>query len=124
MTGRELILGGQNSGRPRSAQGRAATWLHGLADLAQAIARAIARAVAGAIASASTAQRLLQASCGAFGARVLISNGIGPRLSPLPAEAQRFAATLGRVHRQVTAACSRVLLKVAGCALVVRQEAG
>ena len=65
---------------------------------------------------------LAQAIRSASGPLVLVSNEIGLGVSPLSAEARRFIDALGHVHQQVAAACNRVTLMVAGCALVVKQE--
>ena len=193
MAAHELILGGQKSGKSRTAESRAAAWLAGGAgrdalllatawagdaEMAQRIQRhrveralrvpglatlELAGAGAGdnadlaqAITSASTLQRLLVVDCltlwltqlampmygpatdaaqlhaatvalaqairSASGPLVLVSNEIGLGVSPLSAEARRFIDALGHVHQQVAAACNRVTLMVAGCALVVKQE--
>ena len=195
MAAHELILGGQKSGKSRTAEHRAATWLAGgggrgallLAtawagdvEMAQRIERhRVDRALrvpglatlelaaqglpgqgttdlAQAITTASTAQCLLVVDCltlwltqlamplhgpaadaaqldaataalalavrSAPGPLVLVSNEIGLGVSPLSAEARRFIDALGSAHQQVAAACNRVTLMVAGCALVVKQE--
>ena len=191
MAAHELILGGQKSGKSRTAESRAAAWLAGGAgrdalllatawagdaEMAQRIQRhRVERALrvpglatlelagagdnadlAQAITSASTLQRLLVVDCltlwltqlampmygpatdaaqlhaatvalaqairSASGPLVLVSNEIGLGVSPLSAEARRFIDALGHVHQQVAAACNRVTLMVAGCALVVKQE--
>lgn len=199
MAAHELILGGQKSGKSRTAEQRAATWLAGgagrsalllatawggdaemaqriqrhrvdralrvpglatlelagvgegagagvggSADLAQAITRAstpqcllvvdcltlwltqLAMPLHGPAADAAQLDAATLALCQAMhaapGPLVLVSNEIGLGVSPLSAEARRFIDALGHVHQQVAAACNRVTLMVAGCALVVKQE--
>ena len=64
--------------------------------------------------------RLLQALRAAPGPVVCVSNEIGLGVSPLGAELRRFLDTLGMLHQGVAAACGRVSLLVAGCALTVK----
>ena len=58
----------------------------------------------------------------ARGPVVLVSNEIGLGVSPLFAEARRFIDLQGRLHQQLAAACERVTLMVAGCALAIKRE--
>ncbi len=191
---RELILGGQKSGKSRAAESRAAAWLAdgdgrealllatawaGDAEMALRIQRhrvdralrvpglatlelAAGGAVEGVTDLAATLHQhsqpqrllvvdcltlwltqlamplhgqsvgdvaldaavvaLLQALAAARGPVVLVSNEIGLGLAPMSAELRRFVDLQGRVHQQVAAACERVTLMVAGCALAIKQE--
>ena len=201
---RELILGGQKSGKSGAAEARAALWLAagpvdgqapeacllatalaGDAEMAERIARHRAdRALrvpglltvevggagadlpamgvtppvplAEALRAASAPHRLLVVDCltlwltqlalplqgppasaetlaavtdslvravqQARGPVVLVSNEIGLGVSPLFAEARRFIDLQGRLHQQLAAACERVTLMVAGCALAIKRE--
>ncbi len=75
---------------------------------------------------ASAAQRvqavlaLLDALAAAPGPVVLVSNEIGLGVLPLGAETRQFVDALGWLHQAVAAACGRVTLMVAGCALAVK----
>ena len=77
-------------------------------------------------APASTAQReqavqaLLDSLAAAPGPVVLVSNEIGLGVLPLGAETRQFVDALGWLHQAVAAACDRVTLMVAGCALAVK----
>ena len=201
---RELILGGQKSGKSGAAEARAAQWLAagsvdghapeacllatalaGDAEMAERIARhrtdralrvpglltlevggpggrALAAGVtvpaplAEALRAASAPHRLLVVDCltlwltqlamplqglpasaetlaaatdglvcavqQACGPVVLVSNEIGLGVSPLSAEVRRFIDLQGRLHQQLAAACERVTLMVAGCALAIKRE--
>ena len=201
---RELILGGQKSGKSGAAEVRAALWLAagpvdghvpeacllatalaGDAEMAERIARhradralrvpgllttelggpgggspaagvTVPASLAEALRAASAPHRLLVVDCltlwltqlalpvqeppasaetlaaatdglvravqQARGPVVLVSNEIGLGVSPLFAEARRFIDLQGRLHQQLAAACERVTLMVAGCALAIKRE--
>ena len=65
-------------------------------------------------------QALLDALAAAPGPVVLVSNEIGLGVLPLGAETRQFVDALGWLHQAVAAACGRVTLMVAGCALAVK----
>ena len=77
---------------------------------------------ASAEALASATDSLVRAVQQARGPVVLVSNEIGLGVSPLFAEARRFIDLQGRLHQQLAAACERVTLMVAGCALAIKRE--
>ena len=71
---------------------------------------------------AAATDSLVRAVQQARGPVVLVSNEIGLGVSPLFAEARRFIDLQGRLHQQLAAACERVTLMVAGCALAIKRE--
>ena len=77
---------------------------------------------ASAEALAAATDSLVRAVQQARGPVVLVSNEIGLGVSPLFAEARRFIDLQGRLHQQLAAACERVTLMVAGCALAIKRE--
>ena len=69
---------------------------------------------------ARAVQALLDALAAAPGRVVLVSNEIGLGVLPLGAQTRQFVDALGWLHQAVAAACGRVTLMVAGCALAVK----
>jgi adenosylcobinamide kinase / adenosylcobinamide-phosphate guanylyltransferase len=70
------------------------------------------------------AQHDLRAALDAARGRVvLVSNEIGLGVLPMGAATRQFVDALGRLHQEVAAACGRVTLMVAGCALAVKSPA-
>ena len=77
---------------------------------------------ADAAALAAAVDHLVQALQRARGPVVLVSNEIGLGVSLMSPEARRFIDLQGRLHQQLAAACERVTLMVAGCALAIKRE--
>ncbi|MEW6693460.1 MAG: bifunctional adenosylcobinamide kinase/adenosylcobinamide-phosphate guanylyltransferase [Pseudomonadota bacterium] len=65
---------------------------------------------------------LVQALAQVSGPVVLVSNEIGLGVIPLGAPVRAFVDALGALNQRVAAACDRVTLMVAGCALAVKAE--
>lgn len=63
---------------------------------------------------------LVEAVAAATGPVVLVSNEIALGVVPMDAATRRFVDALGLLHQRVAAACERVTLMVAGCALAVK----
>lgn len=68
-------------------------------------------------------QALVRAVGAAPGPVVLVSNEIGLGVLPLGAQTRHFVDALGWLHQALAAACDRVTLMVAGCALTVKPAA-
>lgn len=179
---RELILGGQKSGKSRMAEERAMSWLatpghHAIllataqawdeemragierhrrdralrapalrtveasGDLAQAIVthgapdtllvidcltlwltqRLMPFHEPAATDLAAQTDALVAAVAAAKGPVVLVSNEIALGVVPMDAATRRFVGALGVLHQRMAAACERVTLMVAGCALAVKE---